>query len=461
MKKILSFLFAFILSASSIDAQVKISSMPTYSGAQADVYVPIVKNGVNYKAPASFFGGVTSVHGRTGVVVGLEADYSGFYPVLSGSYVNPSWISSLAWNKITGTPTTLAGYGITDPIVLTSGSYSDPSWITALDWDKIIDKPTTLAGFGITDPVVVTTTTYNNPAWLNQLAWSKITGTPTTLAGYGISDAASSSHVHSGADITSGTVNYARLGTGGTGAGTKYLADDNTFKTISAGGIPAGNFGNVQINRHGSFATPASDSLSYTTADGLRVKNIGLFDSTLIADDQETGLLVRIYTYGNGSGGYLRIIGNGSNRTLYQNLMGGFHEFNEAVHAPSFAVGGGVITMQNNGTFAGSSGGLTFNPDNNYSSIFNTSNANTLGVKIVGKAGQVSDLMQWQNNVGTALAKVTANGSLHTPELYVTTSKTPSSATDTGTTGQIAWDANYIYICVSTDTWRRVAHSTW
>ena len=32
----------------------------------------------------------------------------------SGSYSNPSWITALAWAKITGTPTTLAGYGITD-----------------------------------------------------------------------------------------------------------------------------------------------------------------------------------------------------------------------------------------------------------------------------------------------------------------------------------------------------------
>jgi predicted heme/steroid binding protein len=31
-----------------------------------------------------------------------------------GSYANPSWITSLAWTKITNTPTTLAGYGITD-----------------------------------------------------------------------------------------------------------------------------------------------------------------------------------------------------------------------------------------------------------------------------------------------------------------------------------------------------------
>jgi hypothetical protein len=37
----------------------------------------------------------------------------------------------------------------------------------------------------------------------------------------------------------------------------------------------------------------------------------------------------------------------------------------------------------------------------------------------------------------------------------------PSSATDTGTTGTITWDSNYIYVCVATNTWKRVAISTW
>lgn len=36
------------------------------------------------------------------------------YPLLSGSYSNPLWITALAWSKIASTPTTLAGYGITD-----------------------------------------------------------------------------------------------------------------------------------------------------------------------------------------------------------------------------------------------------------------------------------------------------------------------------------------------------------
>jgi hypothetical protein len=35
--------------------------------------------------------------------------------------------------------------------VLLSGSYADPSWITSLDWAKIINTPDTIDGYGITD----------------------------------------------------------------------------------------------------------------------------------------------------------------------------------------------------------------------------------------------------------------------------------------------------------------------
>ena len=37
----------------------------------------------------------------------------------------------------------------------------------------------------------------------------------------------------------------------------------------------------------------------------------------------------------------------------------------------------------------------------------------------------------------------------------------PATAADTGTVGQMAVDADYIYICTATDTWKRVAIATW
>jgi len=43
----------------------------------------------------------------------------------------------------------------------------------------------------------------------------------------------------------------------------------------------------------------------------------------------------------------------------------------------------------------------------------------------------------------------------------VATAKTPASASDTGTTGEICWDANYVYVCTATNTWKRTAIATW
>jgi hypothetical protein len=56
----------------------------------------------------------------------------------------------------------------------------------------------------------------------------------------------------------------------------------------------------------------------------------------------------------------------------------------------------------------------------------------------------------------TAFTKVNANFT----ELYTALGTVPNgtkTATATGTAGQITWDANYIYICTATDTWKRAA----
>jgi hypothetical protein len=42
----------------------------------------------------------------------------------TGSYANPAWITSLVWSKITSTPTTLAGYGITDAMNIAGGTFT-------------------------------------------------------------------------------------------------------------------------------------------------------------------------------------------------------------------------------------------------------------------------------------------------------------------------------------------------
>jgi len=63
------------------------------------------------------------------------------------------------------------------------------------------------------------------------------------------------------------------------GVGIRALRYNPTTKkvtyadtTISSGGTPAGNFGNVQLNRNGVFATPSNDSLNFVSGTGLSIK---------------------------------------------------------------------------------------------------------------------------------------------------------------------------------------------
>ncbi len=65
------------------------------------------------------------------------------------------------------------------------------------------------------------------------------------------------------------------------------------------------------------------------------------------------------------------------------------------------------------------------------------------------------------NRLGLGTASPSETLDVNNDTIRLRTAKTPSSATDTGTHGQIAWDSNYIYVCTSTDAWKRVGISTW
>lgn len=47
------------------------------------------------------------------------------------------------------------------------------------------------------------------------------------------------------------------------------------------------------------------------------------------------------------------------------------------------------------------------------------------------------------------------------PEPLVLASAAPSTPTAPGEAGEFFFDASYLYLCVATDAWRRVALSTW
>lgn len=63
--------------------------------------------------------------------------------------------------------------------------------------------------------------------------------------------------------------------------------------------------------------------------------------------------------------------------------------------------------------------------------------------------------------VGIGTTSPTTLLDVNADTVRVRTARTPASASATGATGEICWDANYIYVCTATNTWKRTALSTW
>lgn len=88
-------------------------------------------------------------------------------------------------------------------------------------------------------------------------------------------------------------------------------------------------------------------------------------------------------------------------------------------------------------------------------------------LSLSGASGHTGDLLRIYQNAGitagtegTRTAGVTVDGVADFAGLRVVQG-TPASATATGVANTICYDANYIYICTATNTWKRVAIATW
>lgn len=72
----------------------------------------------------------------------------------------------------------------------------------------------------------------------------------------------------------------------------------------------------------------------------------------------------------------------------------------------------------------------------------------------------VNDLLMGDSLNGNTVT-IGTDGSITVKGATIIATKTPSAADDIGTTGEIAWDADYIYVCSDTDTWLRATIATW
>ena len=72
----------------------------------------------------------------------------------------------------------------------------------------------------------------------------------------------------------------------------------------------------------------------------------------------------------------------------------------------------------------------------------------------------VADLDFLQYDAGAGVWRNKKGVDTSDNKIRIRASKTPLSSTDTGEAGTICWDANYIYVCVATNSWIRFAKTT-
>ena len=78
-------------------------------------------------------------------------------------------------------------------------------------------------------------------------------------------------------------------------------------------------------------------------------------------------------------------------------------------------------------------------------------------------AASGSALTMQLTSTGLGIGGVTPTTGFDTAgdKIRIRTAKTPASAAAAGDAGDICWDASFIYVCVATNTWKRIAIITW
>ena len=83
------------------------------------------------------------------------------------------------------------------------------------------------------------------------------------------------------------------------------------------------------------------------------------------------------------------------------------------------------------------------------------------GTDAVGADGTNLVMSLNGGNVGIGTTGPTAKLDINSNILRLRTAKTPASAGAAGNVGDICWDANFIYVAVATNTWKKASIATW
>ncbi len=143
---------------------------------------------------------------------------------------------------------------------------------------------------------------------------------------------------------------------------------------------------------------------------------------------------------------------------LGTNPKGTFDDVAARLDSMALDAGNGNVLRYQDGVATGD-GGFSYDPDAHTVYIYADAEANS-SLELARLDGITMKLKSQDAQV-----RITFPGG---PLLFdkddkvrVRTAKTPSSHTDTGNQGDICWDSGFIYICIATNSWKRVAIASW
>jgi hypothetical protein len=227
-----------------------------------------VYNGTSWQS-ASVIGGTVTNLTVTNPIVGTVTNGV----VTTGSYANPSWLTSLAWGKVTGTPTTIAGYGITNAYTKTEVDTALAGKLAttagAVGTTNLADLSVTPAKLSqkLTQATVVNSTSgtaidfTSIPAWVKRItvmfSGVSVSGGPLLLVQLG-----------SGSITTSG---YTSIAFGGSNANTlTTVSSSSGFAMNPVGAATYTYHGSCQINLLSSNTWTESGTFG-TTLSGVHI----------------------------------------------------------------------------------------------------------------------------------------------------------------------------------------------
>jgi hypothetical protein len=221
-------------------------------------------------------------------------------PNLLSTYSNPSWISTLSWSKITSTPTTLSGYGITSPLPYAQGGTGLSALGTALQSVRVNAGATALEYYTPSSSIGGSTGSTDNAIQRadgtggSTLQTSQITIDDSGNVVIG-TDALTTRNVTAGSSGSNSNINIKGKGVGSasliSGAGTTTVEAQNSAVVLTAA-----NGGSTAATSSGSVTNTVAIALSAAVVtSGTPTVGIGsaiAFDIQTSGVNNETGAMI-------------------------------------------------------------------------------------------------------------------------------------------------------------------------